>query len=225
MCAFYAWKRRFFRYLSDWKHRKCHGQAVGANLRPAGLPFDRSITVRPVSYRSTGQLPFDRPVAVRPVNYRSTGRSPFDRSVTVRPGGRRSTGQLPFDRSITVRPVNRRSTGQTGRPAGPVRSDFFRPVPVPVVKNPDRFHLCRIPCTISQKVMEWKSLIQLKRTLFNRRRSYSLPKTEYRKWNHRKNDILIEWNRFLWIYFMTISCFLKTIRVQFINLLTWNFYD
>ena len=30
----------------------------------------------------------------------------------------------------------------TGRPAGPVRSDLLRPVPVPVVKNPDRFHLC-----------------------------------------------------------------------------------
>jgi hypothetical protein len=55
-------------------------------------PFDRSVTVRPVSYRSTGQLPFDRPVAVRPVSHRSTGRSPFDQSVTVRPAGHRSTG-------------------------------------------------------------------------------------------------------------------------------------
>jgi hypothetical protein len=40
------------------------------------------------------------------------------------------TGRLPVNRTIT------------GRPAGPVRSDFFRPVPVPVMKNSDRFHLC-----------------------------------------------------------------------------------
>jgi len=39
------------------------------------------------------------------------------------------------------RPVSCRSTGRTGRPAGPVRSDRLKPVPVPVVKNPDRFHL------------------------------------------------------------------------------------
>ena len=32
----------------------------------------------------------------------------------------------------------------TGRPAGPVRSDLFGPVPVPVIKNPDRSHLCFI---------------------------------------------------------------------------------
>jgi hypothetical protein len=37
------------------------------DFRPAGLPFDRSITVRPAGRRSTGWLPFDRPVAVRPV--------------------------------------------------------------------------------------------------------------------------------------------------------------
>jgi hypothetical protein len=51
------------------------------DFRPADLPFDRSVTVRPVSYHSTG-------------------RSPFDWSVTVRPAARRSTGQLPFDRPV-----------------------------------------------------------------------------------------------------------------------------
>ncbi len=39
----------------------------------------------------------------------------------------RSNGRLPIDRSIS------------DRPAGPVRSDLFGPVPV--VKNPDRFPL------------------------------------------------------------------------------------
>jgi hypothetical protein len=54
---------------------------------------------------------------------------------------------LPVDRFFaglpvfTGQPVFYRSTGQTGRPAGPVRSDFFRPVPVPVIKKYDRFHL------------------------------------------------------------------------------------
>jgi hypothetical protein len=67
--------------------------------------------------------------AVRPVNHRSTERSSFDRSITVRPAVHRSTGRSPFDRPVTVGPT------------GPVRSDLFRPIPVPVVKNPDRFHL------------------------------------------------------------------------------------
>jgi hypothetical protein len=55
------------------------------DFRPTGLPFDRSVTVRPVKYRSTGRSPFDRSVTVRPVSYRSAGRSPFDRSSTARP--------------------------------------------------------------------------------------------------------------------------------------------
>ncbi len=38
--------------------------------------------------------------------------------------------------------TGRFGTGLDFRPAGPVRSDRLRPVPVPVVKNPDRFHLC-----------------------------------------------------------------------------------
>jgi len=33
------------------------------------------------------------------------------------------------------------ATGTNYRPAGPVWSEVFRPVPVPVMKNPDRFHL------------------------------------------------------------------------------------
>ncbi len=75
------------------------------------------------------------PVTVRsgPVRYRSgfqTGRSPLDRQVAGRP-------------VVTDRPVSCQSTGQTDRPAGPVRSDQLRPVPV--VKNPDRFHLCVQP--------------------------------------------------------------------------------
>jgi len=47
---------------------------------------------------------------------------------------------------------NRRVT-HAGRPAGPVRSDLFRPVPVPVIKNPDRFHLCG-EC-LKKIVSEW----------------------------------------------------------------------
>jgi hypothetical protein len=46
--------------------------------------------------------------------------------------GRSGTG-LSVDRPVTGRPFSCRSTG-------PVRSD--RLGPVPVVKNPDRFHLC-----------------------------------------------------------------------------------
>jgi hypothetical protein len=38
---------------------------------------------------------------------------------------------------------NRRVTN-AGRPAGPVRSDRVRPVPVPVREKPDRLQLCRI---------------------------------------------------------------------------------
>jgi hypothetical protein len=36
---------------------------------------------------------------------------------------------------------NRRVTN-AGRPAGPVRSDRVRPVPVPVREKPDRLQLC-----------------------------------------------------------------------------------
>jgi hypothetical protein len=50
-----------------------------------------------------------------------------------------------FGTGINYRPAGYRSTDRTGRPAGSVRSELFRPVPVPVMKNPDRFHLCLSP--------------------------------------------------------------------------------
>jgi hypothetical protein len=62
----------------------------------------------------------------------------FGTGINYKPAGYRSTGRLPVDRLTTVRPFDR---SITVRPAGPVRSELFRPVPVPVMKNPDRFHL------------------------------------------------------------------------------------
>ena len=47
---------------------------------------------------------------------------------------------LGFDLSF-IESDNRRMT-HAGRPAGPVRSDRVRPVPVPVRKKPYRLQLC-----------------------------------------------------------------------------------
>jgi hypothetical protein len=73
----------------------------------------------------------------------ATGRS------AVRPADHRSI-LCTFDRLFAVRSVICRSTGQTDRPAGPIRSDLFRLVPVPVVKKPDRFHLWVTPLNIAK---------------------------------------------------------------------------
>jgi hypothetical protein len=65
----------------------------------------------------------------------------FQGNIFMSSDGRDGTG-------TGYQPVRYRSgfqTGRsTGRPAGPVRSNRLRPVPVAVVKNPDRFHLCRM---------------------------------------------------------------------------------
>jgi hypothetical protein len=42
---------------------------------------------------------------------------------------------------LSVIPSENRRVIHTGRPAGPLRSDRVRPVPVPVRKKPDRLQL------------------------------------------------------------------------------------
>ncbi len=121
---------------------------TGLDFGPAGLPVDRPIAGRPVVtgrparvltlkfcffhvtiYKTSVGFQEHVPDNIQTAfvsssqHHISVSGEKSGSRINFRPAG------LPVDRSVT------------GRPAGPVRSDRLRPVPVPVVKNPDRFHL------------------------------------------------------------------------------------